>query len=148
MLDLLQCRYGVEYGNGRRWVTAEHVKNAPGFFHTRCADLIAVDCWPAKGLEIHGHEVKVSRSDWLAELKQPEKAAAFIRHCDRWWVVVPDAALVKPGELPADWGLMSIGGGGGLRVVTAAPKLVPEPLPRELWVTLLRSAAKTARRAS
>jgi len=32
-----------------------------------------MDLWPSGGLEIHGHEVKVSRSDWLRELKEPEK---------------------------------------------------------------------------
>lgn len=161
MLNLLEDRYGMIYGNGRRWVTAEHVKDTSGHNTRRIADLIALDVWPSKGHEIHGHEVKVSRSDWLAELRDPEKSAAFRRWCDRWWLVVPDASIVKPGELPPGWGLMvavpkqvwrSSPEGGGMvdgpgwkiRVRKPGPKLTPEPIPLSFMASLMRAAAKTA----
>lgn len=159
MLDHLHNRYGqVNPGNGPRYACAEHVKNMAGFGHTRCADFIVMDCWPTQGLELHGHEVKVSRSDWLSELKKPDKAEAFKRYMDRWWLVVPDASIVKPGELPEGWGLMTLvkcdWPGAGLpdldgmklRVKTQAPKLAPDLLPRDLLATLLRSTQRTARR--
>ena len=73
--DVLNClvrRYGQRYGNGYRWAYAEHVRSGPGFVDgKRIADAIAFDCWESKGLEIHGHEVKVSRSDWLTEMRDP-----------------------------------------------------------------------------
>lgn len=31
VLDALQRRYGVRYGNGYRWAYAEHVKSETGF---------------------------------------------------------------------------------------------------------------------
>jgi hypothetical protein len=149
MLDFLHDRYGqVNPGNGPRYVCAEHVKNQAGFDARRCADFISIDCWPTKGLELHGHEVKVSRSDWLHELKQPEKAEAFKRYMDRWWLVVPDVAIVKDGELPEGWGLMALSSRGALRVKVQAPQLNPEPLPRDLLATLMRSTAKTSKRRS
>lgn len=161
MLDYLHNRYGqVNPGNGPRYACAEHVKNLAGFNHTRCADFIAIDCWPTQGLELHGHEVKVSRSDWLSELKKPDKAEAFKRFMDRWWLVVPDAAIVKPGELPEGWGLLSLVrcdwpgvglpdlGGMKLRAKVSAPKLIPDPLPRDLLATLMRSTQRTAKRRS
>lgn len=161
MLDLLHQRYGtVNPGNGPRYACAEHVKNAAGFDAGRVADFIAIDCWPSSGLELHGHEVKVSRSDWLTELKKPEKAEAFKRYMDRWWLVVPDAKIIKAGELPDGWGLLvlskrrSMGSWPDyhpriedrLRVATPAPQLNPEAIPRELLAPLLRSTAKTAKR--
>lgn len=164
MLDYLHQRYSqTNPGNGPRYACAEHVKNAAGFFHNRVADFIAVDCWPTGGIELHGHEVKVSRSDWLHELKQPEKAEAFKRYMDRWWLVVPDAAIVKPGELPDDWGLLVLrkrttqGAWPNyherrvemrLHAATTAPRLDPEPLPKDILATLMRSTAKTAKRRS
>lgn len=159
MLDHLGNRYGqLNNGNGQRYAYAEHVKDRAGFFHQRCADFIAIDLWPGSGLALHGHEVKVSRSDWLHELTQPEKADAFKRYMDFWWLVVPDASIVKPGELPEGWGLLTLVrdkwpgrgmpdlGGQKLRVKIAAPRLTPEPLPRDMLATLLRATAKTATR--
>ena len=163
MLDYLHQRYSqVNPGNGPRYACAEHVKNAAGFYAQRCADFIAIDCWPggdSSGIELHGHEVKVSRSDWLHELKDPSKADAFKRYMDRWWLVVPDAKIVKPDELPDGWGLLTLSKftvpgwgkhptrtGFKLRAKTQAQRLTPEPLPREMLATLMRSTAKTAKR--
>lgn len=157
MLDFLHDRYSqVNPGNGPRYAVAEHVKSHAGFDARRCADFIAIDCWPTKGLELHGHEVKVSRSDWLHELKQPDKAEAFKRHMDRWWLVVPDAAIVRDGELPDGWGLMVLSRRKPpyanqpptLRVRVQAPRLTPEPLPRDMLATLMRACAKTSKRRS
>lgn len=164
MLDLLHRRYSqTNPGNGARYACAEHVKNQAGFDARRCADFIAVDCWPTGGIELHGHEVKVSRSDWLHELKDPTKAEAFKRYMDRWWLVVPDAKIVKPGELPEGWGLLVLSRRQStgkwpnyhaarteecLRAKTAAPRLDPEPLPKEMLATLMRSTAKTTKRRS
>lgn len=162
MLDLLHQRYSqTNPGNGPRYACAEHVKNEAGFFHQRTADFIAMDLWPSKGLELHGHEVKCSRADWLTELKDPSKAEAFKRYMDRWWLVVSDPKIVYPEELPEGWGLIvatkykisatewrPASEGHRLRVKAPAPKLTPEPLPRSMLACLMRSTAKTSKRRS
>lgn len=107
MLDLLHARYSATNpGNGPRYVIAEHVKNDAGFDAPRIADAIVQDLWPSTGLPLHGHEIKVSRSDWLTELKDPSKADAFRRHMDYWWLVVSDKSIVRD-DLPDGWGLMA-----------------------------------------
>ncbi|GAA4120556.1 hypothetical protein GCM10022215_24320 [Nocardioides fonticola] len=75
----------------------------------------------------HGHEVKVSRSDWLTELRDPSKADAFRPYVHGWWLVAADASIVRD-DLPAGWGLMVPHGPHTLRVVVPAP-LNPRPLP-------------------
>ena len=144
MLDHLHSRYCHRYGNVPRHVCAEHVRSGAGFDAVRCADMIVQDCWPAKGLELIGHEVKVSRPDWLAELKDPEKAETFRRHLHRWYLVVPDRSIVQ-SDLPDGWGLMALSG-GKLRVVRPAPLMIPEPMPATMTAALLRAVAKTAER--
>lgn len=153
MLDLLRDRYDVNSGNGARYVFAEHVRNQCGFGGDiwgtgplRTADAMAVDLWPSSGHRVHGFEVKVSRSDWLTELKDPEKAEAFRPYCDHWWLVVPDAAIVRD-DLPPGWGLLTVSR-GGLRAHKRAPKLDRQPMPFEMTVAWLRATAKTARRDS
>lgn len=147
MLDRLNRRYGKWNGNGIRYTRAEHVKVTAGHEARRICDYMAFDLWTGYGVDrgpkLHGHEVKVSRSDWLTELREPEKAEAFAQYCDYWWLVVADKAIVKPGELPDGWGLM-VASGVSVRVVTPAVKREPVPMPRSLQATLTRAVTKTA----
>jgi hypothetical protein len=157
MLDALARRYTQRsQGSNDRWIRAEHVRNGVGFYGyneatgrcndwagLRTADFIAIDTYESKGLEVHGHEVKVSRSDWLHELADPTKAEAFRQYCNRWWLVVPDASIVRPGELPAGGGLLALRG-EVLHAVHRAPVRDPKPIPKPIWISLMRSASKTA----
>ena len=170
ILDLLHERYGaVRPGtDARRYATAEHVSNTgPGWMHglgrERIADFVAQDTYfetlgpdgraepwtytsstprPRPRQVLHGFEVKVSRSDWLTELRDPSKAEAWKRYCDRWWLVAPRD--IVGAELPEDWGLISPTAKGGLRVIRQAPLLDPEPMPAAVRAQLMRSVAKTA----
>lgn len=154
MLDLLHARYAtVNPGNGPRYVIAEHVRNQCGFGGywgtgpLRTADALVVDLWPSSGHLVHGFEIKVSRSDWLTELKDPDKAEAFKPYCDHWWLAVPDAAIVRD-DLPAGWGLLVVGRDGKLRIRTRAPRLERQPMPFEMTAAWIRATAKTARKVA
>lgn len=72
---------------------------------SRC-DAIYAGFTSSSGRILIGHELKVSRSDWLNELNKPGKADAWADECHEWWLVVNDPAIVKDGELPDGWGLM------------------------------------------
>lgn len=113
----------------------------------RRADAFAICTWASRSWEIHGIEVKATRSDWLAELREPAKADAAIRICRKWWVCAPPD-VVKEGELPEGWGLL-VPSNGGLReqVKAKARDDIPEP-PRGWWVRVLRQVGhgKTIRK--
>lgn len=152
MLDLLLDRYTrVRPASvADRWVRAEHVGLELGGPRKRVADFIAADRYPnstphATGVSLHGHEVKISRSDWLTELRDLSKADAFKRYMHHWWLVVPDPAIIRREELPEGWGLM-VKSDDGLRAKITAPRLNPEPLTPELVVSLMAAAARTAYR--
>lgn len=118
-----------------------NVANGTGTNISNRADAIAVGCWPSRGLSLDGFEVKISRSDWLRELKMPHKAEAFAPYCDRWWIVVGNAEIVKLDEMPEGWGLMAARG-GGLGVVREAVKNAsPVPVDRHLLAAICRKAA-------
>lgn len=72
-------------------------------------DAIYVGFTSSSGRLLVGHELKVSRADWLNELNKPGKADPWADQCHQWWLVVNDPAIVHDGELPAGWGLMSPG---------------------------------------
>ncbi|MGI0521811.1 hypothetical protein ABY45_14645 [Microbacterium maritypicum] len=152
MLDRLNNRYASSNGNGLRYARAEHVRVTAGFDARRICDYMALDLWPGgygtkrTGPMLHGHEVKVSRSDWLTELRDPEKAEAFRRYCDFWWLVVSEKSIVKVGELPIGWGLM-VAVGDSVRVVARADRnLAVEPMTRDVQATFARAVTKTTMR--
>jgi len=106
----------------------------------RTADAMAMSLYPSRGLELHGFEIKVSRGDWLRELKEPDKAEEIVRHCDRWWIAVSDEKIVAPGELPPTWGLL-VPRRGKLTVKVDAPVLPAEPMSRAFLAAILRNVA-------
>jgi len=147
MLDLLLARYNTERQGtiADRWVRAEHVRSSQDFRETlSIADFIAIDKY-ASTQAIHGHEVKVSRSDWLTELRDLSKAERIKRHCNFWWLVVSNASIVKDGELPDGWGLL-VKSGNNLRAKIKAPALLPEPLTLDFVAGLTAAAQRTAYR--
>ncbi|MEX1078906.1 MAG: hypothetical protein WED09_07345 [Homoserinimonas sp.] len=72
----------------------------------RRADALYVGFFASRGKFLVGHEVKVSRADWLHELAQPEKAEIWFRECHSWYLVAAHESIVREGELPPGWGLM------------------------------------------
>lgn len=89
---------------GSEWVYMMEVAPQTGG-GTRYADGVAVNLWKSRGYVIHGFEIKISRGDWLRELKLPQKAEEVFSYCDHWWVVAPPG-VVRPEELPPGWGWM------------------------------------------
>ena len=152
ILDLLGRRYtAIRQGTlADRWVRAEHVRRFLGHARTNyVADFIALDRYPGypygSALELHWHEVKVSRQDWLRELKQPEKSEAFTEFATLAWLVVSSQDIVRPGELPDGWGLM-VAGKTGLRARVKAPKRQAEPPPLDLTIGIASAAQRTGAR--
>jgi hypothetical protein len=123
------------------WAFLEQVANGTGSNQSRWADAIAMSLWPSRGIELHGIEVKVSRSDWLSELNNPAKADAFQRYCHRWWLAIGDEKIVQPGELPPTWGLLVLKG-DTIRCKTEATAAEPKPIDVVFLAGILRNVAK------
>lgn len=117
----------------------EEVGNGTGGRCRRHADAVAMGFWPSRGIYLSGFEIKVSRYDWVKELRNPEKADDIAKFCDFWWLVVGDESIVHDGELPPTWGLL-VYSGGILRTKAEATKLAPDPLDRNFIAALLRRA--------
>lgn len=128
------------------WAFLPQVRNGTGWTRNeRYADALAFSLWPSRGLELHGFEIKVSRSDWQRELADPAKADTFSRHADRWWVVAPEG-VVLPGELPATWGYV-VATLRGDKVVLATRTNAPitpdvDRLPKSFVASVLRAAQR------
>lgn len=110
----------------------------------RSCDAIAIGVWASTGNPIIGHEIKVSRSDWLHELDQPEKSEAFLPYCHQWYIAAPKG-IVKLEELRAEWGLMELVN-GKMKIRRQATKTTPKPLPNNMLASWMRRVFDAARR--
>ena len=137
MIARLRARYTARPGEVVEWAFFEQVRAGTGPYAQRTADAIAMNLWESRGLAVHGFEVKVSRSDWLRELRQPEKADPLVSRVDYWWLLVSDPEIVKDGELPDGWGLM-VPYGEKLRAVTDPKRRPDAKIDRGFVASLLR----------
>lgn len=98
---------------GPEWLPVHEVplngETGDGHYQGRAADFIALRLW---GGALQGHmkgfEVKVSRSDFLAELKDPDKRRPLERACTACYIVAPKSVMVSMDELPAGWGWLEM----------------------------------------
>jgi len=87
------------------------------------------------------HEVKVRRSDLLADLKQPAKRSAYLDLGECWYVLGCDARgrpVGTPEEIPAECGVMMVEK-DRLVVARAARKPQRAALPFGVWMALAKT---------
>ncbi|MBN9034244.1 MAG: hypothetical protein J0I23_31160 [Rhizobiales bacterium] len=134
----------IRVAMSKRWATAEYaimweVANATGASARRYADAVIMSLWPSRGLELHGVEIKISRSDWKREAADPAKAEAVAGFCDRWWIHTPPGIVDDLSALPPAWGLREYDGRQWTTIREAA-KNDPRPIDRPFLAALLRRA--------
>lgn len=142
----LDKRY--EQNASEKWVRITEARSGAGFAgNNRQCDYLAINTWQSGGLQVIGHEVKVSYGDWKRELADTDKAETFAKFCRRWWVVAPaDLAKRIQPELPPAWGLLGVSAKGVCREVVAAPSRTPEAIPPMWWVGWLAQTDRRQRR--
>lgn len=119
-------------------VLLEEVSDTTGG-RNRSADYIVVNLWPSRGNSIIGFEKKTYRSDWLNELKKPEKQEAIFKFCDYFYLVTDTENIAKIEEIPENWGWMH-SDGVRLKIIKQAPKLQPIPCTRQFMCAMMRRA--------
>ena len=82
------------------------------------------------------HEVKVHRSDLLADLKRASKRAAYLQLGGECWYVIR-AGIARPEEIPPECGVM-VASDSVLDVARPAPKRALR-LPFGAWMALARA---------
>ncbi len=82
------------------------------------------------------HEVKVQRSDLLADLARPAKRAAYLQLGGECWYVIR-AGIAEPEEIPLECGVL-VASEAALDVARPAP-VRAAPLPFATWMALARA---------
>lgn len=130
------------------WAVMWEVSNATGAVRgkQRYADAVMMSLWPSRGLELHGVEIKVSRSDWKREAADPSKAEAIAAYCDRWWVFVAPGVIHDVAEIPPNWGAREWDGKRWKTLQEASRNADMIPCDRRFLAALLRRGDEAERR--
>ena len=124
------------------WAFLTRVRNQTGFSRdVRTADAVAMNLYPSRGMEINGFEIKVSRSDVMHELMQPDKSAEIQQFCHKWWLVVSDPKIVEGLQIPITWGVIEVSK-GKCKIMKTAPDLKPKMMTREFIASLFRNVCE------
>jgi hypothetical protein len=90
------------------------------------------------------HEIKVRRSDLLADLRQPAKRAAYLDMAGECWYVLREG-IAEPEEVPAECGVIVARGADGLGALDVLRPAPRRPMPHEaglpfaVWMALARA---------
>lgn len=109
-----------------RWVTA--MPDVYSIRHTTVED----------HAEPVAHEVKVRRADLLADLRRPDKGAAYRAVASQCWYVLA-RGIAEPDEVPTEYGVL-LADANGLEVARAAPRRALK-VPFPVWMALARASA-------
>lgn len=123
---------------------AQH-QNGPGGI--RRIDAFALALWPSRHFYRIAYEIKVSRNDWLNEIKDPMKRVQAWHLSNEFWFAVPEG-IANVGGIggPGDWridmsgcGLLVVKDDGTIKVVNRArSRKYPFPMPIGFIASLLR----------
>jgi exonuclease VII small subunit len=138
LLDIVEGKFCPPH-----WIFLREFRNGTGFTASRSADALAVGLYQSRGQLSIGFEVKISRSDWLRELRDADKAEEICKFCDHWNILVPDISIVHLDELPTTWGLI-VASGQRLKTIKSAPRLPAKPVSRNFMASIIKRAVDSA----
>jgi hypothetical protein len=107
LLDIVQRAL---HANTPEWIFLRELRVGTGrqVSAAQRLDAFALNCYPHLAMKRVCYEVKISRADFLSELKHPLKRRIGMRYSNEFYFVTP-AALVRPHEVPESCGLIEAG---------------------------------------
>jgi hypothetical protein len=121
----LSLRAKVGTGDQAAWAVA--MPDVFSIRHTTVEDYV----------EPVAHEIKVRRADLLADLRRPDKGAAYLQMSSQCWYVLR-AGIGTAAEIPVAFGVM-VARASALEVLRPAPRRAMK-LPFAVWMALARAA--------
>jgi hypothetical protein len=107
LLDVLERSF---HSAKNEWLFLRELRIGTGRTSTSMQrlDAFALNSLPHLGMRRICYEVKISRADFLGEVKRPLKRRIGMRFSNEFYFVTP-AGLLAPAEIPVDCGLVEIG---------------------------------------
>lgn len=152
VLAVLRSTYQGRW-NADKWAYFEELRVGTGYGRgvEQRIDAWAMHLWPSESMVRIAYEVKVSRADFLNELKNPLKRRKALLFSNMFFFVTPPG-LVKPEEVPLECGLEEVHTSPGeteqrLKIIVPAPWRDNPPPPWSLFAAVARRIAREERQS-
>jgi hypothetical protein len=98
------------HASSSEWIFLRELRAGTGFQGSSAQrlDAFALNCLPHTSMKRICYEVKMSRADFLAEIKQPLKRRIGLRYSNEFYFVTP-VGLLQHAEIPVECGLLEVG---------------------------------------
>lgn len=142
VLDALEARHAAATNGVIEWAFAREVPTSTGGHRNRI-DALAMNCYQSKRYTVVAYEVKVSRADFLQELRKPHKSSDA-RALSHEFVFAVPKGMVDREEVPSFAGLVEVSATGRCVMRVRPPKTERDEWPATFLASVLRSAQRTA----
>jgi hypothetical protein len=107
LLDVVQACF---HARSSEWVFLRELRVGTGFRNNAAQrlDAFALNCFAHTSMKRVCYEVKISRADFLCEIKQPLKRRIGLRYSNEFYFVAP-TGLLSTSEIPIECGLLEVG---------------------------------------
>ncbi len=154
IIKALRRRHPFDKG----WVFATKVgtstgatpNNRGGLGGMRQIDAFAMAIWPSMNYQRIAYEIKVSRADFLKELREPMKKAQAYYLSDKFYFVVAPGIATRE-DFKGNWalfhdcGLLEVREDGSIKTILGSSfRHEAWPMPIDFTASFLRSVAKEA----
>lgn len=110
----------------RGWLFITELRRSPGWVVDRTIDVFVMHQWPSEGFKRIAYEVKVSKSDFQREIKQPQKRKSFREMCNEFYFIAP-VGIIEAEKVPTDCGLIEVTPEGKFIKTVDSPWLESNP---------------------
>lgn len=107
LLDILE---NALHASKSEWLFLRELRLSTGHRNSSLQrlDAFALNCLPHQAMKRVCYEVKISRGDFLGEMKHPLKRRIGMRYSNEFYFVTP-AGMLKHSEVPVECGLIEAG---------------------------------------
>jgi len=99
-----------KFSDPQRYATMSEVNCGTGYAGKSWIDALVISLWPSDGLHRMAFEIKVSRADFLSEMKKHAKNEFFREHCHEFWYATAKGVVKSDDEIPEGCGWMCMRG--------------------------------------
>lgn len=128
-----------------RWIYITELPTTTNYYSSRrIIDAFAMALWSSYNYERIAYEIKISRADWLSELRQPQKRARAIALSNRFFFVLAPN-IYKKGDLPKDiCGILEITPEKHIKLIHRAKRRMVKSMPIDFIAALARRIKQEA----
>jgi hypothetical protein len=101
-----------------QWAVFAELRAGTGYDNQQRIDLFAMNLYPSNNFRSIAYEVKISRADFVNEIKKPKKRKFAESVAHECYFAVPHA-MITSDEVPEGWGLYEINAAGPRRTKIA-----------------------------